>query len=220
MSTYTFKHCVAAALVAGAGSAASGGIWNENNLPPGTSDTGETLASADLTAGLDATLDQINGQMATPDDADLYCIHITNPAAFSATYVGSPTRSTKLALFDSSGFGVAFYSSTPSQPGPALTGLFVTAPGTYFLGVSTDVVPWDATTLALWSTTPLDTERAPDGPAAANPMAGYSPGIQLFINQLYQINLTGASYHIPAPPAALLLGVGGLLAVRRRRLAQ
>lgn len=82
-------------------------------------DSGESLAEANITAG-DGTLATITGSLTARQrplatggtirslDADIFCIKITDPVAFSAVASGTSSPDLHLSLFTSSGVAVAF----------------------------------------------------------------------------------------------------------------
>ena len=186
-------------------------VWNE------ASDAGNLPGTADIVAGTGA-LNQINGVFPGPNDIDMYLIRITDPNSFSATGTGGlPFGPPRIFLFDASGVGVAGYFDS-SNTGAALSSTFVTSPGLYYLAYSGFSHPYDSTTLGvvLWQPSPADTERAPDGPAAANPVQDWSPSILPYGPTNYTINLTGAAY-VPEPGAATIALLGVMAGVLRRR---
>jgi hypothetical protein len=162
-------------------------------------------------------LNNIYGSIGTTADADLYCIYINDAASFSATTVGMTTLDTQLWLFDENGYGVAFDDDDPGGAGlqSTLSSAFVTSNGFYLLGISTynnDAV--DAGGQFLWNSSPFNVERAPDGPGAANPLAGWDGNG--FSTGDYGIALSGATYCIPEPATFGMLAVIGLVLRRRR----
>ncbi len=86
-------------------------VWNE----PG--DAGDLPYSAQWPVGT-GPLVQINGTLFPGgSDADMYCIHIPDPTAFSATTVGGTTVDTQLWLFDPTGIGITFDDDDPGGAG-------------------------------------------------------------------------------------------------------
>lgn len=171
--------------------------------------------TAQMTVGVGALTTISGGGDFPGDTVDAYCIYITSPTAFSASTVGGTSQDTQIWLFRPDGTGVTFNDDAgPLQS--TITGAFVTAPGLYILAVSAyDTDPVNAAGAALWLDTPFGTERAPDGPGAGTPVAGWTGGPDL---APYRIALTGAEYcDVPAPGALALMGLGGLVAARRRR---
>jgi hypothetical protein len=110
---------------------------------PGTDDAGELLATA-VNATFNAATATIAGTIADGvcdgADADLYRIHICDPANFSATTVGGTVFDTQLFLFDSSGLGLFTNDDAPNELSlqSRLAGPMVTAlqPGFYYLAVA------------------------------------------------------------------------------------
>lgn len=125
------------------------GIWREHN--DGHGDSGSLLATAQRTMTVtpgDVTLTAIYGNLANSPNIDLYLIYITNPAAFSATVIGSAIDSaasannllqdSQLFLFDSTGKGVL---SNDDQTDTNLlsklpTGSLTLGLGLYYLAIS------------------------------------------------------------------------------------
>ncbi|MCE7974725.1 MAG: PEP-CTERM sorting domain-containing protein [Leptolyngbya sp. PLA1] len=171
--------------------------------------------TAQMTVGVGPLLTISGGPDFPGDTVDAYCIHIYDVGAFSASTVGGTGMDSQLWLFRPDGTGVTFNDDAgPLQS--TITGAFVPGPGLYILAVSAyDTDPVNAAGAALWLDTPFAVERAPDGPGAATPVAGWTAGPDL---APYRISLTGATYcEVPAPGALALLGLGGLVAARRRR---
>ena len=163
-------------------------IWNE------VGDAGDLPATAQLPVGAGPLL-SINGTVLTGGDADMYCVHIPVPTAFSATTVGGTAVDTQLWLFDPQGFGITFDDDDPGGAGlqSTITGVFVPVPGDYYLTVSQ--YNWDAyeaTGLLIWANSPFNVERAPDGPGAAGAVASW--GTAGYATGPYTIFLTGATY--------------------------
>lgn len=193
-----------------------------------TTDAGKFPSEANLTRG-GGPLNRITGQLVRLRDVDMYCIAITDPTAFSATTSG--TNDTNLALFNLDGTGIAFNDNDPTGGNDSrLTNLFTASlpPGLYFLAINrNDAFGPGVFNYPLSGTSPMfhtlpptvrNVEYGPNNPLAPLTSWNYnSTGFEPF-NYTYTITLTGAGYHqLPAPGAALLLGLGGLCAARRRR---
>lgn len=154
-------------------------------------DAGDLPATAQVPAGVNP-LTSITGTFLA-SDADMYCIRIDNPQAFSATTCAVSTVDTQLWLFLPNGNGVSFNDDSPVPCGlqSTITGVFVSAPGTYLLAIS----KYDRDAMnganAIWLDTPFNVERAPDGPGAPGPITGWA-GTTTTGN--YRINLAGTSY--------------------------
>lgn len=172
-----------------AASTALATVWNE------VGDAGELPATAQVPAGT-GPLDTILGTLlAGAPDADLYVIQVDDPTIFSATTCGVTTWDTALWLFELDGMGVSFNDDDPGGCGlqSTVTGAFMTGPGLYLLGITTyDYDALDASGNEIWMDSPYSAERAPDGPGAANPLAGW--GGNAYNDGPYQIDLTGASF--------------------------
>ncbi len=211
----TAKVFVSVAVLA-AGSAAQAQIWNEipdaPDLPPGQ-----------MTVGVGALVG-ITGDLsnAAGDFVDMYCIHISDPAQFSATTTNAATTvsDTQVWLFTVNGIGVTYDDDDPfgGTFHSRISGTFVPGPGDYLLAISAyNTDPFTAGGALIWNDSPYAVERAPDGPGAPGPVAfwGNDPFAP---DGHYQIDLTGAQYcQAPAPASAALLGVAGAFGLRRRR---
>jgi hypothetical protein len=163
--------------------------WNETGPDAVSTLPGNATSGSGL-------LTRINGAIGNAgQDADLYQIRITNPAAFTATTVGQTTIDTQMFLFDSSGRGITFNDdATASIRQSTITGSRVPAAGVYYLAVS----PYDHDPQSaggdIWLDNPFTGERAPDGAGAAGTLTGWS-GANVVIGA-YGINLTGASFFV------------------------
>ncbi len=150
------------------------GVWVEQG------EAGDFMETANVTRG-QGSLIQIRGNLGS-GDADMYAFRICDPASFSASTVNGASIDTQLFLFTASGLGVASDDDDPYGSGTLqshLTNLFTSsAPaGVYFIAVSQyDKDPVDSSAQAIWSDTPFNVERAPDGPGAANPIASWDAG--------------------------------------------
>ncbi len=164
--------------------------WTEDGdaaaLLPGQT----TVGSGPLTA--------INGTLTSGTDADLYAIYIDDPQNFSARTCGGTSIDSCLYLFDENGFGVSM-SEDGCGAQSWLTSQFVAAPGLYYLTMTAwDFDPLNAGGLEIWNDAPWGVERAPDGPGAPGPLAGW--GGSAGGSGGYVIALTGATYAEYGPP--------------------
>jgi MYXO-CTERM domain-containing protein len=202
------KRILALALMACAGTAQAQ-VWVEVGDAP-------EAPAFQMTVGVGALTAITGGGIAgAADFSDAYCISISDVASFSATTVGGTSQDTQLWLFTMGGMGVTFNDDSSGLQS-TITGAFVSGPGDYILAVSTYDYDANSAGGAIWLDTPFGTQRAPDGPGAASPVSGWSGGAAALTT--YRIALTGASYcEVPAPGALALLGLGGLVAARRRR---
>ena len=189
-----------------------------------TGDAGQTVATAQTTAGA-PSLSNIFGTLVSGTDADLFIVNILDPAAFSATTLGSDLDS-QLFLFtiggapvymnDDDAAGLAGESTLPagSSIGPSSAGLYLLAVSFFgydpvndvnqFLfesGLTTDVL----------------------GPAATQPniLAGWESSVPGGRRSGYDIQLTGVGSAVPEPASALLVALacaaGGLVTGARAR---
>lgn len=146
-----------------------------------------------------------------------------------------------LALFDAQGRGIAFNDNTSTEgieQYPMLTNTFTSAlpAGDYYLAISrntrnatTGVVrfnrPFAGGSLMFPGQTNNTNGSDPTAPlrtgeysAMGSVFSGWEPHAFSFpLTDNYDIDLTGATFSVPAPGAAALLAVGGLRATRRRR---
>jgi len=173
--------------------------WSEDT--DGGGDAGDIISGFQTCTGPNQ-LQAIVGSLTTDEDVDAYLIDVCDPAAFSATTFRGNLFDvdTRLFLFDSNGLGVTFDEDIPNGfPGEVtfssrISGTFVPAPGNYYLVITSyDVTPIDADGSVLWLEEPYDIERAPDGPGAASPIAGWQ-SFNAFDTGTYEISLTGACF--------------------------
>ncbi len=134
-------------------------------------DAGDLPATAQNT-NCTGALTAITGTLtAGANDADMYCIHIDGN--YGATACGGAAFDTQLALFQTSGIGVAFDDDSGCGLQSTL-GLIQPAPGNYLLAISGyDKDPANGGGLEIWADTPFGAERPPDGPGAPGPIAGW-----------------------------------------------
>jgi hypothetical protein len=174
--------------------------WDEQFY--GGGDAGDLPATAQLVTLPDQTpcqspVTRIRGDNGA-DDVDMYVICITDPANFVASTVGTTTWDTQLWLFRCDGTGVVHNDDNPD----ATTGLqsridnrtnCITEGGIYLLAISRynrDAV--DANGNLLWNNSPFRAVRCPDGPGAANPIAGWTGTTSA--EGRYVISLQGAYF--------------------------
>jgi len=174
--------------------------WDETDN--GGGDAGDLPATAQLVTLPDQTpcqspVTRIRGDNGA-DDVDMYVICITDPANFVASTVGTTTWDTQLWLFRCDGTGVVHNDDNPD----ATTGLqsridnrtnCITEGGIYLLAISRynrDAV--DADGNLLWNNSPFREVRCPDGPGAANPIAGWTGTTSA--GGRYVISLQGAYF--------------------------
>jgi hypothetical protein len=176
--------------------------WDETDN--GGGDAGDLPATAQLVTLPDQTpcqspVTRVRGDNGA-DDVDMYVICITDPANFVASTVGTTTWDTQLWLFRCDGTGVVHNDDNPD----ATTGLqsridnrtnCIQQGGIYLLAISRwnrDAV--DANGNLLWSsdTTLLRGVRCPDGPGAANAIAGWTSSTTA--GGRYVISLQGAYF--------------------------
>jgi MYXO-CTERM domain-containing protein len=204
-------HAIPAVLVAALAATANAQLWTE------TGDADGVIGQ--MTSGGGA-LSNISGSLSASDREDMYRIHISNPAVFSATAVGGASFDTQMFLFLPSIFGTYGVTMNDDSAGgvqSTITGMFVPGPGDYLLAISSyDNDPISALG-AIWNDTPYATERFPDGPGQIMPLMGWD-GAGGATGSSYRLTLTGAEFaQAPTPGSLALLGCGGLASLRRRR---
>jgi hypothetical protein len=186
--------------------------WDETTN--GGGDAGQDLASAQSPTGTGTALNVITGSFGS-SDVDIYKINICNEASFSAsTRFTSPLIDTQLFLFNPDGTGVVVDDDVPvGLPGDdttasTMTSAVVSANGTYYLAISRyNIDPVDAGAALIWINTPFDTERAPDGPGAANPLASWTGTNTATGN--YRISFSGTCFATGAACGPADLGSTG-----------
>jgi hypothetical protein len=174
--------------------------WDET--ANGGGDAGDLPATAQLVTLPDQTpcrspVTRIRGDNGA-DDVDMYVICITDPANFVASTVGTTTWDTQLWLFRCDGTGVVHNDDNPDTGGGTQSRIdnranCIQQGGIYLLAISRwnrDAV--DAQNQLLWNNTPFGTVRCPDGPGAANPIAGWTGGTTA--GGRYIISLQGAYF--------------------------
>jgi hypothetical protein len=155
--------------------------WDEQFY--GGGDAGDLPATAQLVTLSDQTpcqspVTRIRGDN-DADDVDMYVICITDPANFVASTVGTTTWDTQLWLFRCDGTGVVHnddaVGTTVLQSRIDNSTNCIQQGGIYLLAISRwnrDAV--DSQGQRLWNDSPFRSLRCPDGPGAANPVAGWT----------------------------------------------
>lgn len=160
-------------------------VWTESSA-------GQLPETAETTIGT-GLLTTINGSVDPGEDADLYYVRIEDAAAFTCTSVGGATWDTQLWMFDINGNGISFRDDDAGTLQSTLTGQFLAGQQIVIVGVSRyNSDAQDAGAALIWNNTPFNTERAPDGPGAANRIDSWTgtPNVA----GAYTLRLTGASY--------------------------
>ncbi|MCX7992919.1 MAG: DVUA0089 family protein, partial [Fimbriimonadales bacterium] len=154
--------------------------WDEQFY--GGGDAGDLPSTAQLVTLPDQTpcqspVARIRGEHET-DGVDMFVICITDPAAFVASTVDGAGFDTQLWLFNCDGTGVAFNDDSGGLQS-RIDGLnnLACAPqaGVYLLAISRynrDAV--DVNGQFIWNNSPFTGVRCPDGPGAANAIAGWT----------------------------------------------
>lgn len=158
-------------------------------------DAGDLPATAQVPAGAGA-LTTIAGTIVA-NDADMYCINITDTAAFFAETCAGANYDTQLFLFRSNGLGINMNDdscSVQSRMAAAAVGCAnFQGPGQYLLAISRyNRDPIDAAAALLWAAG--TGEHCADGPGAANVIAGWLNATTLPTTPAYTIRLGGVSF--------------------------
>jgi hypothetical protein len=197
-------------------------VWNE------AGDAGDMPGTSQSVVGV-GPLTDIFGAVSVTSDADIYRIYITDPSLFSATTNSAPgtMTDTTLYLFNLDGTGIAknddvsgsnFLSDLPGG-NPLYNAL---APGEYLLAVAGFafapyfVSPPSSISDLIFDVNAFTGVHGPQAGAAGMPMLGWA-NAGMYDSGTYHITLRGAGFAVPAPASLALLGLGGLVATRRRR---
>jgi hypothetical protein len=178
--------------------------WNE------TGDAGDFVASAQSTVGTGA-LQTINGNLASPTDADLYCVHLTAvpPAGLPLVQLQCVLiQGPNVRMFDALGNGV-FMNETCSGGNKTILAPNVSlAAGTYYIAVSYYGVDPQSAGGAIWLSG-LPGQRGPDGPGAAGTLTAWAGNASVQPINPYTIHLAFMGY-CEAPTPALPATWGAL----------
>lgn len=217
------KKIFALMVVAGLSASAHGVVVTE------TGDAGLIpFAPAQDISGTASSLDRLDGAL-TPlgsVDVDVYRITIANPAQFSATVSGGSLTDTTIYLFNLDGTGIAKNDDISGtnflSAFPVGNAAYASLPaGDYLFGISIfGVIPFSVLNPTLLSQNIFDvnTFTGVQGPVnAANPVLDWAQVSTFDEGGTYQVSFTGVTTNAPAPGAMALLGIGGLVAGRRRR---
>jgi hypothetical protein len=174
--------------------------WDETDN--GGGDAGDLPGTAQLVTLPDRTpcespVTRIRGDNGA-SDVDMYVICITDPANFVASTIGGAGWDTQLWLFRCDGTGVVFNDDNPDTGGGTQSRIdnranCIQQGGIYLLAISRynrDAV--DANGSLLWNNSPFGEVRCPDGPGAANPIAGWTGTTSA--GGRYVISLQGAYF--------------------------
>lgn len=180
---------VALAALTFAAPAALAGTWSEL-------DAGDLPATADSPQGV-GSLTAISGALTAGTDEDVYRVCVDGGGTFSASTVGTPGsfNDIQLFLFDAAGVGVYANDDFPGTFRahlPAGHVLTPTAPGVYYLALSSFNNDPLSTAGLIFPSTPFTGVFGPTGPGGALPLSGW--GGTSLRSGTYTIALTGASF--------------------------
>ena len=167
---------------------------------------GQLPATAEVPLGVGA-LTQIDGNLDTGNDVDMYKIRVADASTFTCSSVGGATWDTQMWMFDTAGNGISFKDDDgPLQS--TLTGQFLSGPQTVLIAISRyDNDAIDSNGDQIWNDTPFNLERQPDGPGAANPVDDWNNGAFGTAGS-YSLFLTGAEY-VDAGLQQMNFSIGG-----------
>ena len=152
-------------------------------------DAGNLPGSAQSTAGAGA-LTQINGSLPYDADVDMYCIKVTDLAAFTAHLNCAAINEPDIFLFNSAGRGVSL-NQLCSGAMKRISNAFLTGIGTYYVAVGSHGALAFSGLNYIWL--PGTTgERAPDGPGAAGAVTSWGGNPVAIPPYTYSIILTGS----------------------------
>ena len=214
---------VGSAAVVGLSTAAfAGPDWVEQG------DSGSDLATAQITVTNTGTLNSISGTLGggfLADFEDCYLVRVLNPGTFTMT-VGSANFNPQLFLFNISVTNGAFgllanddqnvENNLPRFGGTSNDGtqVIVSLPGLYMIGLTGFNRDPMSQTGAMFNQVSTTEVSGPDGPGGFNPLTGWAGTGQ---TGNYTIVFTGVGPATPAPGAAVVLGLGALVGMRRKR---
>lgn len=187
---------------------ATGQTWNE------VGDAGQDgIGAAQMPLGSGPLL-QINGTVGGDNDVDLFGpFMIVDAANFMADTVGTVSFDDQLFVFDVGGMGVV-HNDDFTGLDSRITEHGIPGNGIFYIAISAfNADPRDSNGVAIFTFDSFGgtQQRMPD--PAAGALATWTTSSS---TGDYSINFTGAEY-VPAPGAISLLGLGGLIAMRRRR---
>ncbi len=219
---YNALFVVTAAGLALGAPAFAGPDWQEEG------DAGPSISNAQITRG-NAEIRSISGSFSEgvglPDYEDVYLIRVLNPSTFRievTTSVGTVGLFMFNVTLAGEGFGLLGSVESPVELPNALTPVAtdgtqaqLSNPGIYAIAITVPGWrPWSRTGSIFSFDGPEIS--GPDGPGGLNPLESWNgqPGP---VGE-YGIDLIGCGFvEVPAPGAAVILGVGLIGMARRRR---
>ncbi len=206
-------------------SAWAGPDWVENG------DAGSSLPFAQITAGV-GNIRSIFGSLGAssivqPDLEDMYIIRIDDPETFKFEIIDAPFSPAvylynitlggeAIGLLGKRGDGAA--SVTLGNQATDTTGAQVTLPGLYALVVTFNSNQPFSRTGDIFNFASEGETSGPDGPGGINPLAGFQSDNGGISPVTYLADVDGVEFAVvPSPASFGLLGLAGLVAMRRRR---
>lgn len=158
-------------------------VWNE------VGDAGDLPATAQVTVG-NGGLTTINGNLAAPDDVDMYCLDLNFQGASVVCLQCVVIQGPDVWFFDAAGNGIM---ATTTCQANCKQMILTVPPGTYYVAVSYDGMLPQSPSGPIWNAS-NQPQHPPDGPGAPGPVVAWagSPIVQP-INP-YQIQLQNFSY--------------------------
>jgi hypothetical protein len=144
-------------------------------------------------------LSTIQGTLPTATDVDLYCIRILDTGPFFARILCTSFADHDLWLFDATGLG-STHDDGCQASWVELSNTFVSGTGLHYLAISPDGAVANSATGAIWLAPQQPTERAPDGPGAAQPVISWG-GAPVSNALNYTIQLQGCGFCDAPTPA-------------------
>jgi hypothetical protein len=198
------------------GVTANAQTWNE------VGDAGRDGVSAGQITFGEGALTTINGTLNVPTDVDLYGIRITDEALFRAEITAFAGPDPALFLFNADGTLQVFNDDLSlSDLLSVITSQGVFTNGVYFIAIGNlPNYPLTATSalMTTWNLWPGPDFRQRQ--SSGGILAGWDDhvGVPSDPFAAYSISLQGAEFlRVPAPGVVAMLGLGGLMASRRRR---
>lgn len=186
------------------------------------------LDPAQDVSGSATSLDRLDGALLPSGDVDVdaYRITIANPAAFSATVTGGTLTDTTIYLFKLDGTGIAKNDDVSGtnflSAFPVGNAAYATLPaGDYIFAISIfGTIPFSVAAPTTINESVFDPNAFTGVTPPRTPttqVVTWADASTFVEGGTYQVSFTGVTTNVPAPGALALVGLGGLVAARRRR---